>query len=212
MPGRPLQWVFSPPRWFPRTAHLTLKVEPKKEVRRDWAEAAVWGVAVAPGRSRQAPLHWGQVLVHLVHSRQGRLAVGDRRRSPTGDQPSKTMNLPGDRERPLPCLWASVSLVAKWRDWHPPEAAEIGVRILGEERRPFSVRPLDRISGSQSLGPVWGKLIGRAPSLPHTCKLLATIQLVSKSSPSSPSGLVSCSATLWAGEALGSPCSLAPRP
>lgn len=36
-----MHWVFSPPRWFPGTAHLTLKVEPKKEGRRDWAEAAV---------------------------------------------------------------------------------------------------------------------------------------------------------------------------
>lgn len=46
--------------------------------------------------------------------------------------------------------------------------------------------------------------MGQAPSLPlpHTCKLLSTIQLVSKSSSSSPNGLMSCSATLRGGETL----------
>lgn len=45
---------------------------------------------------------------------------------------------------------------------------------------------------------------GPQDRLPNTCKLLSTIQLVSKSSSSSPNGLMSCSATLGRGEALKS--------
>lgn len=48
-----------------------------------------------------------------------------------------------------------------------------------------------------------GRAPSRAPSLPCTCKFRSTIQLVSKSSSSSPNGLQSCSAAwgpgrLWA--------------